>query len=462
MDAILAAVGRTYARVRGRAVAVRRTSSIDLALEPGFCITAIRVVSEQRPQALAFGLAGQRPDITVSWNPLGRDAGFLEPFAEALDHFLMLRLDARKTPRVWVANDATLELLDVLGHRYERNSQATPTLRRMGQQCRQLALEATMEGQQAVVVATRLLQDHFLTGQSAVEDGHLGAMLAWIDPPAGQAAGPVADELALQPVAAMLRRDEDDRAEALRREAKAGNLASRAELEALLEEAALREWDLLMTARSAFLAHGFEQAAPISALSTASLKRLEWKIRNQASTPTRTLALVELLESREDAIAHADVFHLRADSTRRAQAVLEGRAFVASVERAVQPRSSRSPCTLELKCAQAVLRLRPGSAVQTADGTLEGRVIALDEDPTDGAHLITVSLTRGFRSVPDRGADTEWITEVAVDMGFQRGRVRQRVLAAQPDLIFGNALPAPRPRQRVQGDLLTRAQGLRQ
>ena len=267
MDALTSLAGRTFARARGRAVPVRPTSNIDLDLEPGFAITAMRVVSEQRPQAIAFGLAGQPPSVTVAWNPLGRDAAFLEPFADALNHYMMSRVENDTTPRIWLANDATLELLDVLGHRYERNSQASPNLRRMGQQCRQLALEATIEGQQVVVVATRLLQTHFVTGQSAVEDGHLGALVAWIQPPPGSDPSTLADELALYPVAAMLRRDEDDRAEALRRQAKRGDRTSRDALEDLLATAALREWVVLMDARTAFLAHGFQQAPSISRLS---------------------------------------------------------------------------------------------------------------------------------------------------------------------------------------------------
>src|SRR3712207_5468178 len=42
-----------------------------------------------------------------------------------------------------------------------------------------------IEGQKALVVATTALQAIWATGQQPSEDEHLGAVLTWIDPPAG-------------------------------------------------------------------------------------------------------------------------------------------------------------------------------------------------------------------------------------------------------------------------------------
>jgi hypothetical protein len=125
----------------------------------------------------------------------------------------------------------------------------------MGAQCRVIADEATYAGQQIVAVASDLLLEHVATGQSVVEDQHLGAQLAWVTPRAG--ADPVAEAArrALLPAAAMLRRDVDDRVEDLRRLGKGSGVraaAARAEIEHLLREGAIDEWDLLVEARRAF------------------------------------------------------------------------------------------------------------------------------------------------------------------------------------------------------------------
>ncbi len=204
MSDIITAVAKALAYARRQVVPIRTSSSLAPDPLPVFGIALIQVVAEQRVQALAFGILDRAPEIAVSWNPLGRDAGFLEAFAEALDDYLMTCLSNGRLPRVWLPHRSALEILDLLGHRYRTNKGASPRLRRMGWQCRALAEEAAYNGQQVVAVATDLLVQHVATGQSPVEDRHLGALLAWIDPLAGIDPAAEAGRRALTPAAGML------------------------------------------------------------------------------------------------------------------------------------------------------------------------------------------------------------------------------------------------------------------
>src|SRR5262249_23269272 len=144
-------------------------------------VAPIKLVSEEVVQALAFGDPDGVPTVITRWNPLSRDTAGLEIFAAALDGYLSRATAAGHLPRVWVPHPPALTLLEMLGHRYRTNEMATTEVQRMGGQCRVLADEANYPGQQVVAVASRLLAEHVRTGQSGVEDHHLGALLAWLD-----------------------------------------------------------------------------------------------------------------------------------------------------------------------------------------------------------------------------------------------------------------------------------------
>src|SRR5205085_561179 len=117
--------------------------------------------------------------------------------------------------------------------------------------------EATFPGQQAVVVALTVLSEHLITGQSAVEDQHLGATLAWIDPPSSVDPVRESQHRSLVPAASLLEKGIDDEVEQLRRFA--GKCEDDRELESInkqirarLEVAVMSEWSLLQEAHTAF------------------------------------------------------------------------------------------------------------------------------------------------------------------------------------------------------------------
>src|SRR5919112_1212434 len=168
-------VGRLWSRRLGRALPIRSTYSVAADRPKTFGIAFIRVAGEERVQAIAYGLIGTRPSVITICNPLARGAHELEPFARALDEYLAVSYSRKQLPRVWLAHPAALTVLDLLGYRYQSNRHASEELRTMGRQCRALCEEATFPGQQVLAVASTLLMDHIITGQSAVEDQHLGA-----------------------------------------------------------------------------------------------------------------------------------------------------------------------------------------------------------------------------------------------------------------------------------------------
>jgi hypothetical protein len=201
---------RLLAFAERRAIPVRQTSSLSADPPAPFGISLIRVVSEQRAQAIAFGQIDTRPQIVTSWNPLSRESSNLEPFALALDAYFSGIIASGGVPRIWLASPSALELIAVMGERYRTNPNATPALRRMGWLCRAIAEEAEYAGQQVVAVAGSLLASHVATGQSPIEDHHLGALLAWVVPVPGVDPVREAERRALTPAGSMLDRAADD------------------------------------------------------------------------------------------------------------------------------------------------------------------------------------------------------------------------------------------------------------
>lgn len=92
-----------------------------------------------------------------------------------------------RAPQVLLANDAALDLLSRLGRRmrpagFGGDFEVPPQVNIGGAHLAFFADAGQRPGSSVALVATRELARHWVTGQSAVEDGHLGAQLAWHDP----------------------------------------------------------------------------------------------------------------------------------------------------------------------------------------------------------------------------------------------------------------------------------------
>ncbi|MFD3353803.1 hypothetical protein [Streptomyces fradiae] len=103
-----------------------------------------------------------------------------------------LCLDA---PQLVVPSRAGVEYVRLLGRstRFRRTAEqdpetpfpAPPRVPLLGRWLTHFGERARVPGSSLLLAATDLLNRHWATGQSSLEDQHLGALLAWIDPPDG-------------------------------------------------------------------------------------------------------------------------------------------------------------------------------------------------------------------------------------------------------------------------------------
>lgn len=459
-------LARARATQASQAAIIRENSAFADDPTPVFGIAPVKLVAEEIVQAIAYGRIGDVPQIAVRWNPLSRESDELEPFAEALDEYLTDATSHERLPRVWLPHRAALTLVDLLGWRYRTNGQASDRLRRMGWHCRALAEEAQYAGQQVVAVAGDLLVEHAVTGQLPIKDFHLDAFLAWVEDLGGRDPAVVADLRALVPAAAMLERRADDRIEHLRKIAKRGGPSSgvaRVEIERLLREGALREWDLMIRGRAAFWSLGLAIMSGTSALADASRERIVFALTNDLSPPTNPHSLSRLLDRHEKATEVVEAATVIGDRYVRELARQDGRSVRGEVVRIDQPQPNRHPCTIIVRTEQPVLRIRRGTQLRMVGGGVDTRVAAIDEDPA-GARLLELTVTKGVRAsvLPPIHTVLELVDAVPHDASFRRNRAYAAMQAAAHPLVYGDALPAAIPRTGLPSDLVAASRGIRQ
>ncbi|MFI1971759.1 hypothetical protein BLA24_20000 [Streptomyces cinnamoneus] len=101
-------------------------------------------------------------------------------------------------PQLLVPGAAGVEYVRLLGRsmRFRRTAEqepeaphpAPPRVPLLGRWLTHFGERARVPGSSLLLAMTQLLGRHWATGQSVLEDQHLGALLAWIDPPAGLSA----------------------------------------------------------------------------------------------------------------------------------------------------------------------------------------------------------------------------------------------------------------------------------
>ncbi|MFD7018061.1 hypothetical protein [Streptomyces sp. NPDC059928] len=117
-------------------------------------------------------------------------------------------------PQLIVPGRAGIDFVRLLGRsmRFRRTAEqdpdtphpAPPRVPLLGRWFTHYGERARTPGAALLLAATDLLNRHWATGQSSLEDQHLGALLAWIDPPAGESGAQAA-------LRAELERDADGR-----------------------------------------------------------------------------------------------------------------------------------------------------------------------------------------------------------------------------------------------------------
>jgi hypothetical protein len=415
------------------------------------------------------------PTISVAWNALDRNTRHLDALARELDRYFRYSIVSGQVARVWTCASA-LKCLELLAYRFRRNPYTNGRIRRLAALCGLLAHEACYPGQQVVVIAENLLTAHVVTGQSAGDDQHLGALLAWLvpSPGPGTSAQQEADRRALQPASGLLERQVDNRLERLRISAKrqlsggatksrrrvrvqpAGR-SSREAIEELLREGVRREWDLLVEARRAFWGLGLPVSPGTKYLDKLSLDRISYGFAEDRNAPSRSYSLSRYMNELEHLLSLVESIDIRYDRCVRERKRAEGRVFQAEIVGVVQPRPNRKPCTLLLRTAQEVLRVREGTRLQVIDARADGRVTAVRSTNTPGETLVELELTRGIRDRdrPPLGAMVDLADTVLLDTTVRQRKVYGDMRTAPPILVE-RALrpPPPGADEAVAADLL--------
>src|SRR5439155_5750131 len=225
---VLTSLGRVLAVGRGQAQPIAAVRHLHISQRPLVFIPLKMAGEANAPMAAMVGTDRRNPQLLVVAQPRNRDQRFA--FAHRLARIILaeiLPMAERRTPppgepagaplrcpdapQIWVPNRAGIEFVRMLGRSTRLRKTTGPwkvplNVPRMGKWLTFYADRAEYPGSSLLVAATAALSGHWATGQSADEDGHLGSVLAWIQPPPGMtgadAARGVEDPVAHPPAGA--------------------------------------------------------------------------------------------------------------------------------------------------------------------------------------------------------------------------------------------------------------------
>jgi hypothetical protein len=135
--------------------------------------------------AIALGRLGAVPEVLSVPDPRNQDAE-ARLFADLrgrLEVYFQSCFAANDAPQFIVSSGAAIGLLDALADRlrYSRS----PELKRLGQLLAWATERVPVAGQHSLHSATDVLLRHWVTGSDPADESHLGAVMAWIEPPPG-------------------------------------------------------------------------------------------------------------------------------------------------------------------------------------------------------------------------------------------------------------------------------------
>ncbi|WP_280366722.1 hypothetical protein [Nocardia wallacei] len=194
----LTALAQVVAVDRDRAQPIATVRHVQVAEHPMVCIPLTLAGEANAPLAVMAGTDRDNPRMWVVPQPRDRNLRleFANSFAMALHRYLGTYVGsgpattgalAGDAPQLWVPNRAGIGFLQLLGRSTRFRSTSGPyavgvAVPRSGRWWTFFAEQAEHPGSSLLLAATDVLGRHWATGQSAVEDGNLAALLAWIMP----------------------------------------------------------------------------------------------------------------------------------------------------------------------------------------------------------------------------------------------------------------------------------------
>ncbi|MEV0155958.1 hypothetical protein AB0H57_19750 [Micromonospora sp. NPDC050686] len=275
----LRALAKAQALAAGVAQPVASVRHVHLSARPLVLVPLAMAGEAHAPLAALVGSAPGEAKLLVVPQPRNRDqrfrfvaelAGVVLPYLDSfrgvseavpVDRGRDVRYRYVDAPQLLVPNPAGVTFLRLLGRstRFRRpdgDYPVHPSVPLLGQWLTFFAERAEQPGSSALLAMTEALTLHWATGQSAVEDLHLPALLGWLDPPPGltgaQAAARAEDPSVCPPAGPATDPDFDNRvlAPAMARYADAGDdagarAAAYAELQRVLRDQLAPTWELM-------------------------------------------------------------------------------------------------------------------------------------------------------------------------------------------------------------------------
>ncbi|UGT63509.1 hypothetical protein [Nocardia asteroides] len=222
---VLTALARLEAVRAGRAQPIAGVCHTHLARRP-LVLVPLKLAGEAAaPLALLAGTAADEPRLLVVPQPRDRvlRLRFIAQLAEIVlpyvaEHTVEVEEKTTKAgetytrcldaPQLWTPNAAGIEFLRLLGrsvrfHRTEGENPVPPEVPLLGRWLTWFCDRAEHPGSAVLLPMTSVLAAHWASGQSALEDANLAALLGWIAPPPGrsgaEAAARAEDPLAVPP-----------------------------------------------------------------------------------------------------------------------------------------------------------------------------------------------------------------------------------------------------------------------
>ncbi|MEV4741061.1 hypothetical protein [Streptomyces sp. NPDC049555] len=202
---LIGTLARLEAVRDGRATPLATVRHRHLAERPLVLVPLTTAGEAGAPLGAMVGTDRDAPRLLIVPQPRDRDlrSAFLAELADALLPHIEEHLDATEpgselcadAPQLLVPAAAAVEYVRLLGRsmRFRRTAEqdpdtphpAPPRVPLLGRWLTHYGERARVPGSSLLLAMTQILGRHWATGQSVLEDQHLGALLAWIDPPEG-------------------------------------------------------------------------------------------------------------------------------------------------------------------------------------------------------------------------------------------------------------------------------------